>query len=110
MRSLLGRAGEPVPCIRCDRREVGLAWGDYCEVCREERNGRANRAARRAALLGAALIGIFLLRQGLVDFKARLFAGASVLLVYVILRRLVSRGMLEYLLRQDQNAVRNRPS
>src|SRR5262245_56176641 len=100
MRSELGRAGEPVPCIRCERREVGLAWGDYCSVCREERNARANRVARRAALVGAALIGLLLLRQNLADFKTRLFAAASVLLTYVILRRLVSRGMLEHLLRE----------
>jgi hypothetical protein len=110
MASLLGRAGDPVPCVRCDRREVGLAWGDYCSVCREERDRQANRVARRAGLIGAGALGAALLLQGLVDFKARLFAGASVLLVYVIIRRLVSRGVLEYLVRQDRNAVGNRPS
>jgi hypothetical protein len=110
MPSPLGRVGDPVPCVKCGRREVGTAWGDYCPVCREERNARANRIAARVALIGAALMGAGLWLQGLVDFKARLFAGASVLLTYVILRRLVSRGVLEYLLRQDRNAVANGPS
>ena len=110
MRSLLAHAGDPVPCIRCDRREPGIAWGDYCPVCRQERNRQANAIARRAGLIGAALLGAGLWVRGLADFKTRLFAGASILLTYVILRRLVSRGMLEYFLRQDQNAIRNRPS
>ena len=110
MLSPLARVGDPVPCVRCGRREVGIAWGDYCPVCREERNAHANRIAGRVALIGAALMGAGLWFQRLVDFKARLFAAASVLLVYVILRRLVTRGVLEYSLRQDRNAVSNRPS
>jgi hypothetical protein len=110
MRWRLESAGDPVPCVRCDRREAGLAWGDYCTVCREERDQSANRIARRVALLGAALLGVSLWRQGLADFKARLFAGASIVLAYVILRRLVSRGVLEYLLRRDRQTVGNRPS
>ena len=79
-------------------------------MCREERDRYAGRLGRRAGLVGAALIGASLWYQGLADFKARLFAGASVVLVYVILHRLVSRAMLEYLLRRDRQAVGNRPS
>jgi hypothetical protein len=79
-------------------------------VCREERDRYASRLARRAGLAGAALIGAILWWQGLADFKTRLFAGASVVLVYVILHRLVSRAVLEYLLRRDRQAVGNRSS
>jgi hypothetical protein len=108
MRSPLGRAAEPVPCVRCDRREPGLAWGEYCSVCREERDKAANRVARRIAILGAALMGFGLFRQGLVDFKTRVFGAAAVVLVYLILRRLVSRGILEYRRSQDVRAAKQK--
>ena len=102
----LGRGADPVPCVKCDRREVGLSWGDYCSVCREEQEGAANRIARRVAVIGAALLGASLVWQGLPDLKARLFGAVSAVLVYLILRRLVSRGVLEYRRRNDSKALR----
>lgn len=108
MRSPLGRNAEPVPCVRCDRREPGLGWGDYCSVCRAEQEGAANRIARRIALLGAGLMGASLVWQGLPDFKARLFGAASAVLVYLILWRIVSRAVLEYRRRGDRNPLRQK--
>lgn len=99
-RSRLGYAAEPVPCVQCDRREVGLAWGEYCSVCRRERERRAGRIAQRIAIGGALLLAAWLIWRTPNAFLARLFGAASVLLLYVILRRIVARMVLEYLPRK----------
>ena len=54
--SQLGLGGDPVPCVQCERREIGLAWGDYCSVCKEERRRIANGRAQRAAIVAAVLL------------------------------------------------------
>jgi hypothetical protein len=108
MQSRIGRGAEPVPCVQCDRREPGLAWGEFCSTCRENQERGATRIARWAALLGAAFLGLLLLLEGLADYKTRLFGAASVLLMYVILRRLVWRGVVEYRRRRDMDSVRRR--
>ena len=108
MRSRLAQPGDPVPCIKCDRREPGLSWGDYCSVCREELDKKASSIARRAAILGALIMGASLFFQGLTDFKSRLFGAASVLLVYLIVQRVVSRAVLEYQRREDSKTVSRR--
>ncbi len=94
-RSPLGFAGDPVPCVQCERREVGLAWGDYCSVCRAERERRANRVARRVGIAGAAVLAGWLIWRTPNEFVPRLFAAASVLLLYVVLRRVAARVALE---------------
>ena len=96
-RSRLGFAGEPVPCVQCERREVGLAWGEFCSVCRKERERRAGRIARRIAIGGALLLAAWLVWRTPNAFLPRLFGAASVLLLYVILRRIVGPMALEYL-------------
>jgi predicted PurR-regulated permease PerM len=77
--------------VQCERREVGLAWGEYCSVCREERSRVANRIARRVAIAGAVLLAAWLIWRTPNQLVPRIFAAASVLLLYVVLRRLVSR-------------------
>ena len=95
--SRLGLAAEPVPCVQCDRREPGLAWGDYCHVCKEERRRRAARTGQRYGIVAAALLAVWLLWTTPPSLTQRIFAAASVLLVYVIVRRFVSRMLEEYL-------------
>jgi hypothetical protein len=95
-RSRLGFAGEPVPCIQCDRREVGLAWGDYCTICRKARERRAGAVAQRVAIGGAAVLAAYLIWASPNELLPRIFAAASVLLAYVILRRLVARAVLDF--------------
>ena len=94
--------GPEVPCIQCQRRERGLAWGDYCNVCRGEREAKANRRARRVALIGAALMAAWLLFRLPAAFTPRLFGGLAVLLVYVVLWRGVSRVALEFMPREER--------
>lgn len=96
LKSPPGLADEGVPCVRCDRRELYLAWGDFCSVCQAEREARANRIGRRIAILGAALMGVGLYARGLANFSTRLFGAASIVLVYLILRRLASRVVLDF--------------
>ena len=96
-RSPLGSAGSPVPCVQCDRREPGLAWGEFCSVCREARRRRADRLAQRWAIVAALGLAAWLLWNTPVTFTQRLFAAASVLLVYVVVRRLVSRLLQEFM-------------
>jgi hypothetical protein len=81
--------------VQCDRREVGLAWGDYCSVCREERSRRANRLAQRVGIAGAGLLAAWLIWRTPNQLLPRIFAAASVLLLYVVLRRLVSRVAMD---------------
>ncbi|MBX3147661.1 MAG: hypothetical protein KF785_12925 [Gemmatimonadales bacterium] len=94
--SQLASGGNPVPCIQCDRRETGLSWGDFCSVCRRERARRADRLAQRWAILAAAALAAWLLFwRTPVHSAQRIFAAASVLLVYLVIRRLVSRVLQE---------------
>jgi len=95
--SRLGVGGDPVPCVQCERREVGLAWGDYCSVCREERRLLAGARAQRAAILAAIAMAAYLFWKTPPKLGPRVFAATSVLLVYVIIRRIVSRLLMDYL-------------
>jgi hypothetical protein len=95
-----GMNPDKVPCVQCDRREYGLAWGDFCSLCREERLKRAEYLSKRIAIVGAVAMAAWHLWRTPPDFTQRIFAAASVLLVYVIARRLVSLLMMEYLPRE----------
>lgn len=95
-RSPLGLEGEPVPCVQCERKERGLAWGEFCSPCREERRRKADRAARRYAGAAAILMAAWLLWRTPPTMTQRIFGAASVLLVFVIVRRLVSRLIQEF--------------
>ncbi len=95
--SRLGLKGDPVPCIQCDRREPGLSWGDFCTVCREDRRRKANRVAQRYAVIAALILAAWLLWKTPPTFTQRIFGAASVLLVYLIIRRAVSLIIQEYL-------------
>lgn len=101
--SLPGLEPTKVPCVQCNRREYGLSWGDYCSLCREERLVKAERTAKRVAIAGAALMGGWHLWRTPPDLTQRIFAAASVLLVYLVVRRLVSRLLLEYLPKELRN-------
>lgn len=91
---------DKVPCVQCDRREYGLAWGDFCSVCRGERFRKAAHLAKRVAIVAAVAMAAWHLWRTPPDLTQRIFAAASVLLVYLIARRLVSRLVMEYLPRQ----------
>jgi hypothetical protein len=101
-RSPLGFRGDPVPCVQCDRREAGLAWGDFCQVCRAEREARVRGVAQRAGIVAAVALAAWLIWRSPNELFPRIFAAASVLLLYVIVRRLVARLMLEFLPREDR--------
>jgi len=96
-RSPLGLGAESVPCVQCDRREPGLSWGDYCSVCKEERRRKADRIGQRYAIVAALVMAAYLIWQTPPALTQRIFAAASVLLVYLIVRRIVSRLLQEYL-------------
>lgn len=95
-RSPLGLEPELVPCVQCERRERGLAWGDFCTICREERRRYAERVAQRYAIGAALVMAAWLLWRTPPAMTQRIFGGVSILLVYVIVRRLVSRLIQEF--------------
>ncbi|MGE0441911.1 MAG: hypothetical protein AB7L66_04715 [Gemmatimonadales bacterium] len=97
LRSPLGLEAEPVPCVQCDRRERGLSWGDFCSICREERRLRANRLGRRWALGAAVVLAGWLFWATPPTPMSRFFGAASVLLIYVIVLRFVSRLLIEFM-------------
>jgi hypothetical protein len=105
-----GLGGAKVPCVQCDRREYGLSWGDYCSVCREERRRKAERKAQRIAIIPAVVIAAWLIWRAPADLLQRIFAAASVLLVYLITRRIVSRTLQEFMPKELRNRSVERPS
>jgi hypothetical protein len=93
---MLSRGGLPeVPCARCERRVVGLAWGDLCPRCRAERSRRASRIANRISLAATALMGLYVAFRMPSDPMARVYGAVAVLATYIIVRRIVSRVAME---------------
>jgi hypothetical protein len=93
---MLSRGGLPeVPCARCERRVVGLAWGDLCPQCRAERSRRASRIANRISLAATALMGLYVGFRMPSDPMARVYGAVAVLATYIIVRRIVSRVAME---------------
>lgn len=101
--TLPGLGGEKVPCVQCDRREYGLSWGDYCSVCREQRRRKAEAKAQRIAIVAALVMAGWLMWRTPPDLKQRAFAAASVLLLYLIVRRVVSRLLQEFMPKELRN-------
>ena len=94
---MLSRGGLPeVPCARCERRVVGLAWGDLCPQCRAERSRRASRIANRISLAATLLMGVYVALTMPHDPMARIY-GAIAVLAYIIVRRIASRVAMETL-------------
>lgn len=83
--------------MQCHRRVPGLSWGDFCAICQEERRRKAERLAQRYAIGAAVLMAGWLIWRTPPAMPQRIFGGASVVLVYMIVRRAVSRLVQEYL-------------
>ena len=95
---MLSRGGLPeVPCARCERRVVGLAWGDLCPQCRAERSRRASRIANRISLAATLLMGVYVALTMPHDPMARSYGAIGVLATYIIVRRIASRVAMETL-------------
>ena len=95
---MLSRGGLPeVPCARCERRVVGLAWGDLCPQCRAERSRRAFRIANRISLAATLLMGVYVALTMPHDPMARIYGAIAVLATYIIVRRIASRVAMETL-------------
>ena len=93
---MLSRGGLPeVPCARCERRVVGLAWGDLCPQCHAERSRRASRIANRISLAATLLMGLYVAFSMPHDPLARVYGAIAVLATYIIVRRIVSRVAME---------------
>jgi hypothetical protein len=93
---MLSRGGLPeVPCPGCDRRVVGLAWGDLCPECHARRAKRANRLANRISLAATLLMGLYVAFRMPTDPMARIYGAVAVLATYIIVRRIASRVAME---------------
>jgi hypothetical protein len=93
---MLSRGGLPeVPCARCERRVIGLAWGDICPQCRAERSKRASRLANRISLAATLLMGLYVAFSMPPEPMARVYGAVAVLATYIIVRRIVSRVAME---------------
>ena len=93
---MLSRGGLPeVPCARCERRVIGLAWGDICAQCRAARSQRASRLANRISLAATLLMGLYVAVSMPYDPMARIYGAISVLATYIIVRRIASRVAME---------------
>jgi hypothetical protein len=93
---MLSRGGLPeVPCPGCERRVVGLAWGEYCPACRAERSRRASRIANRISLAATVLMGLYVAFSMPPTPMARVYGAIAVLATYIIVRRISSRVAME---------------
>lgn len=95
MRSPLDSA--EVPCVRCQERVAGLAWGERCPRCREERKRRASRIARRISLVAALLVAIGMGLRGPVTEDSRIYIGIGVLATFLLVRMIALRIAMEFL-------------
>lgn len=86
-----------VPCLRCERRVVGLGWGDLCADCLRERRRRASRLARRISLPATLLMAAWVFLAMPRDPGLRVYGGIAVLATYVIVNRIVHHVAMEYL-------------
>ena len=86
-----------VPCVRCERRVAGLAWGDLCPQCHAERSRRASRIANRISLAATLLMGLYVAFSMPPDPLARIYGTVAVLATYIIVRRVASRVAMETL-------------
>jgi hypothetical protein len=93
---MLSRGGLPeVPCAGCERRVVGLAWGDLCPQCRGVRARRASRLANRISLAATVAMGLYVALSMPHDPMARVYGAIAVLATYIIVRRIASRVAME---------------
>jgi hypothetical protein len=93
---MLSPGGRPeVPCVKCERRVVGLAWGDLCPQCHAERARRASRLAIRISLAATILMGLYVAFRMPPEPLARIYGAVAVLATYIIVRRLVGRVAME---------------
>lgn len=102
MRSSLG-SGAEVPCVQCERRERGLAWGELCTVCRRERERRARRVARYVSGAAGLLTAIWVAFRVPAQLTQRIYAGIAVLAVYALVRKIVFRVAVEFLPREQKS-------
>ena len=86
-----------VPCARCETRIAGLGWGELCPRCRAERAVRANRLASRISLPVTLLVGLYVLLRMPVFPLARIYGAITVLITWVVVRKIVQRVALELL-------------
>lgn len=84
------------PCVDCGRRTPGLLMGNRCDMCRVERERRASRLAGRISLIAALLVaGWLALRPLPGGGTGRIWSGVTVLVTYLLVRRIVARAVLE---------------
>jgi hypothetical protein len=91
-------SGRPeVPCVKCERRVPGLAWGELCPDCLAERKRRASRLASRISLAATVLMAAYVAIRVTAAPMARLYGGIAVLATYIIVRRIATQVAMEYL-------------
>ena len=84
------------PCVECGRRTPGLLIGNRCDMCRVERERRASRLAGRISLLAAALVAVWLIMRPLPGAgTGRIWAGVTVLVTYLLVRKIAARALFE---------------
>jgi hypothetical protein len=83
------------PCIQCGTRVDGLRPGDRCPTCRWEREERASKLGRRAALLAVVLYGVWALVAR--PASPVWLVAMGVPATYLFVRLLVSRIAVEAL-------------
>ena len=91
-------AGLPeVPCVKCEKRVPGLAWGDYCPNCRAEREGRASLLARRISQLAAIAMVVYVFVALPNTVGARAWGAIIVAATYLLVRQIVTTLAMEFL-------------
>ena len=95
---MLSPSGWPeVPCAVCGTRVAGLQWGELCPACRTLRLRRANRIASRISVPATLLVGLYVAFRMPSFPLARMYGVISVLVTYIVVRKVVQKVALELL-------------
>jgi len=89
-----------IPCPKCGRKDASAVLGDVCVFCRDEIQGRANKIARRGALVATVLMAVYVwvrIPRGGVSALPQIYGVIAVAATYIIMYRIISRVAFEAL-------------
>ena len=89
-----------IPCPKCGRKDASAVLGDVCVFCRDEIQARANKIARRGALVATLLMAAYVwvrVPRGGVSALPQIYGVIAVAATYIIMYRIISRVAFEAL-------------
>ena len=86
-----------VPCVECGEFVPDIDFGERCPDCFARRKARATRIGRTASLVATLLVGAWTVWNLPASPTGRWYAGLSVPLTYVLVRKIAGPIAMEVL-------------